>query len=402
MEQTRLSGHKEALISVVMANYQAGDKIVTALQSVLRQSHANLEVIVSDDASQDHSIGLVRTMMASDPRIRLLTSETNQGPARCRNRALDAANGDWIAIVDSDDLIHPERLERLLGAAAQLGADIVADDMILFHEDGAPPRLMLGQGNDNSFVVSPEQWVLAGIDGSPALGYLKPLIRRSTLAATRYDENLRIGEDYDFVLRLLMGGASMAVVPEPYYLYRRHSGSISHRLSVRDMRAMVDRQVALVSSSGRLAPPLLRAFNRRLAILRQGLAYEELVASIKARNVGGSVIRLLRHPSNFGRLAGSFLEGYRRRDGARQRTYRKHVGPLVLGAEGRLGVDRAVPNYMPPHLVDWRQPRPRECWRALAAFAGANCIPLDAAGRFASGFVPDAIVEEGQLVREAS
>ena len=133
--------HNGPLVSVVMANFQAGDKIVPALQSVLGQTMADLEVIVSDDASQDHSMALVRALAKDDARVRLIESQTNGGPACCRNRALDAARGSWIAVVDSDDIIHPERLERLLDVARRDDLDIVADDLLMFHEDGSPPRL---------------------------------------------------------------------------------------------------------------------------------------------------------------------------------------------------------------------------------------------------------------------
>ena len=154
-------------VSVIMANYQAGDKIVPALESVLAQTMPDLEVIVSDDASQDDSIALVRARMAADPRIRLIENPANRGPAHCRNQALAVALGEWVAIVDSDDIIHPERFERLLAAAAHHHADIVADDLLLFHEDGSPPRLMLGEEARGSFAVSAQDWVLAGLDGSP-------------------------------------------------------------------------------------------------------------------------------------------------------------------------------------------------------------------------------------------
>src|SRR3546814_392754 len=147
----------------------------------LAQTMAEFELIVSDDGSRDASIAHIYRLMAEDSRVRLLTAEANGGPARCRNRALDMARGQWIAIVDSDDIIHPERFERLLAAAAQHQADIVADDLLLFFEDGTEPRLMLGEETDHCFMVSSEQWVRTGVDGSPALGYLKPMIRSSRL-----------------------------------------------------------------------------------------------------------------------------------------------------------------------------------------------------------------------------
>ena len=385
-----------------MASFQAGGRIVPALQSVLAQTMADLEVIVSDDASRDNSVALVQAMMANDPRIRLTRSETNRGPAYCRNRALDMARGDWVAIVDSDDIIHPERFERLLSVTARHGANIVADDMLLFHEDGSPPALLLGSDVHASFLVSPTQWVLAGLDGSPALGYLKPMIRAERLRDVRYDEALRIGEDYDFVLRLLLDDARMVVVPEPLYLYRRHSASVSHRLSVDDMKAMVERQLAFVAAHRPLPAEVATALATRLAVLRRGLSYEELVANIKARRVGQAIAQLARHPRLTGRLLASFMEGRRHRGRNRQARAPSAEQPLVLAGQGGPGANKVVPDYVPSHLVDWSAPRPRGTWRELASYAGTRCVALDQAGRYAAGFIPDVMLADAGAAREAS
>lgn len=389
------------LISVIMANFQAGGRIVPAIRSVLGQTMGDIEIIVSDDASRDNSLALVRAMMADDPRIRISPAEANRGPAHCRNRALDMARGDWVAIVDSDDIIHPERFERLLAVAARHDADIVADDLLLFHEDGSPPRLMLGAEAQASFMVSPMQWVLAGLDGSPALGYLKPMIRAERLRAVRYDEALRIGEDYDFVLRLLLDNARMVVAPEPLYLYRRHSASISHRMSVDDMKAMVDRQLAFVGDHQPLPTELAAALATRLAALQQGLSYEELVSSIKERKLGHALGLLGRNPGHFGRLWNSFMEGrqHRERD---HKAPPNHSEPLVLGGQGSSGASRIVPDYVPTALVDWSAPRPRGVWRELASHAGTRCVALDQAGRYAAGFIPEVLLADASAVREAS
>ncbi|WP_083983039.1 glycosyltransferase family 2 protein [Devosia soli] len=387
------------LISVVMANFEAGEKIVHALRSVLRQTVGDLEVIVSDDCSRDGSLEHVRRLMAEDERIRLITAERNGGPAQCRNRALELARGHWIAIVDSDDIIHPERFERLLAAAAEHGSDIVADDLLLFFEDGTAPRLMLGEDVSHTFLVSTERWVLAGVDGTPALGYLKPLIRADRLQALRYDQELRIGEDYDLLLRLLLEGASMLVVPEPYYLYRRHSGSISHRLSVPDMEAMLERQVDLVERYGPFNSRLTAAFELRLGALRQGLGYEYLVRNIKTRNVSAALALLLRHPGYFEKLWASFAEGRQKRS-APPTTPASPV--LELGANG---TEHPVPAYVPTTSTDWTAPRQRKVWRDLAARRGAGavrCVPLDAAGRYAAGFIPEAEIASEPLVFEAA
>jgi len=70
----------------------------------------NIEIIASDDASNDCSVEITTRLMAEDDRIRLLRSDCHPGPATARDGALGLAKGEWIAIVDSDDFMHPTRL----------------------------------------------------------------------------------------------------------------------------------------------------------------------------------------------------------------------------------------------------------------------------------------------------
>ncbi|UXN72616.1 glycosyltransferase [Devosia sp. A8/3-2] len=370
-------------VSVIMANYRGGATLARALDSVLAQTMGNLEIIVADDASPDDSVSVVTSIMARDERVRLVASPQNGGPARTRNLALAQARGQWIAIVDSDDIVHPERLERLLAAAAQFKADIVADDLLHFHEDGSPPTLLLAN-HDTPFPVSAETRVTAGMDGKlPALGYLKPLIRAEALGLLRYDETLRIGEDYDLLLRALLAGASMWIVPEPWYLYRRHSGSISHRLSANDVDAMLANQAQLLAG---IKPDagLTQAFAHRRDALQGALDFGRLVEAIKARSLGTALNLLVRRPALLQRLWTSFTEG-------RQRRAAK---PQAAVLSGLLNPDKhaSLPAYVPSRDVDWTRFRRDPAWLAFATH-GVNAhqiIAKDTAARYAAGFIPAA------------
>ncbi|WP_375450186.1 glycosyltransferase family 2 protein [uncultured Devosia sp.] len=378
------------LISVVMASYRAGPRLVRALDSVQGQSVDDLEIIVSDDASGDDSAALVRRAMASDTRIRLIEAECNGGPARARNRALDMARGQWIAIVDADDIIHPERFERLLAAAAHFDADAVADDLLHFHEDGAPVGFLLGERQRQPFGVAPSDWVLAGISPDTApLGYLKPMIKAASLGALRYDESLRIAEDYDLVLRLLLAGARLQVIPQPWYLYRRHGASISHRLSGRDLGSMIDNQQRLMAREGPFPAPLQAALELRLARLRRSRDYEGLVEAIKRRRIGPVLKLLAGRPWFAARLWASL------RDRQRNRSAVSHADQGDVPAVLRLGegLDPAhhVPPYIDPQATDWADLPPRAIWAALANLGGGAMVSVqcdDAAGRYAAGFMP--------------
>jgi len=97
-------------VSVLICTYNAENCISTTLQSVLDQQYWDLEILILDNASQDKTLDVINTY--KDSRIHLYPSETNLGPYRGLNFLLDKAQGQYIAILDHDDLWHPEKLTK--------------------------------------------------------------------------------------------------------------------------------------------------------------------------------------------------------------------------------------------------------------------------------------------------
>ncbi|HWA00946.1 MAG TPA: glycosyltransferase [Caulobacterales bacterium] len=290
------------VVSVIMANYNGAAHIAHAVRSVLRQTLSSLELIVSDDGSSDDSLARAREAAAGDERVVIVRGPARSGPAAARNRALDVARGEWIAIVDSDDLIHPQRFERLIAAAEADGADIAADDMLVFYDGHAarPHPHLRGPLAKRAHWISPTRYALANrlFANQPALGYLKPIFRLigKDGAAARYDERLRVAEDFDLVMRLMIGGARLRIYPELLYFYRKHASSISHRLDATDIQAMLSAHDRL-SEGHALAPDLTNALSRRRATLANAQAFDRSVKALKARNIGDAVGALARRPS---------------------------------------------------------------------------------------------------------
>jgi succinoglycan biosynthesis protein ExoO len=147
--------YRRPVVSVIMANFNGGAHLADAIRSAQNQTLRDIEIIVSDDASSDDSVAIVTQLQAADQRIVLLQSDRNEGPAAARNRALGAAKGEWVAILDSDDLIHPKRLATLVELAERDKADIIADDLVEFYADNSrPSRALLGgqAGTDPAWV----------------------------------------------------------------------------------------------------------------------------------------------------------------------------------------------------------------------------------------------------------
>jgi glycosyltransferase involved in cell wall biosynthesis len=283
------NGSSDVEVSVIVANYNGEKFLADAIHSACNQSLRNIEVVVSDDASTDSSVQIIKALAAEDGRIRLIESSANGGPAVARNRALDIARGRWISVLDSDDLMHPDRLSWLIEEGTKSNADIVADDLLFFDTDYRSPSqtLLAGRWSKAACWIAPEDYLATNnfYGKGPALGYLKPVFRTSMIEKQnlRYDEQLTISEDYNFVFQLLMAGAAFRTLPKAGYFYRRHSGSISHRLSSKALENILEAERGWAERwpQGSLQP-LFRARERSI---RRAIAFEALVQAIKSRQL---------------------------------------------------------------------------------------------------------------------
>ncbi|MGA0606731.1 glycosyltransferase family 2 protein [Phenylobacterium sp. VNQ135] len=278
------------LVSVITANYNGAKYLAPAIRSVLRQTLADLELIIADDCSTDDSLAVIEAEVAGDPRVRVLKARRNGGPGAARNRALKAARGRYIAVFDSDDLMAPERLEKLVARARVDHADIVVDNLLLFQDDGAAPwRAFLCQKAWNHpRWITLADYIEAGrmYSRQPGLGYLKPLFSAEILKGETYREDLRIGEDYDLVLRLLAHGARMRFLPDALYRYRKHGASISHVMRREHIEQMLAADAALEIEKRAQCEAVRRAQERRRRSLETALVYDRVICALKARQVG--------------------------------------------------------------------------------------------------------------------
>lgn len=126
-------------VSVIMAAHNSGGFIAQAIASVQAQTRGDWELIVIDDASDDGTPDTVAALADVDPRIRLIALEHNFGaPAGPRNVGIRAARGRWVAILDDDDVWHPQKLDLQLNALAMTGAGFASAGLIDF-DDGTSP-----------------------------------------------------------------------------------------------------------------------------------------------------------------------------------------------------------------------------------------------------------------------
>lgn len=126
----------EPLVSVVVPAYNAEPYIEATLRSVLAQSFRQFEIIVVDDCSSDATAQVVQRLAAEDARIRFIGLTQNRGaPAGPRNVGIRAARGGWIALLDNDDIWHPEKLRCQMEALAATGARFCSTQMLDFVDE---------------------------------------------------------------------------------------------------------------------------------------------------------------------------------------------------------------------------------------------------------------------------
>jgi glycosyltransferase involved in cell wall biosynthesis len=134
-------------VSVIVPCYNAGKYVQQSVESILRQSWEDLELIIVDDASRDNSVEVIKELAGRDARIKLLVHDRNCGVSRSRNDGLRAAQGDFIAFCDADDVWKPEKLKSQIEFLANNPAyDVAYCDAQIIDATGAlTGRLFSGQ-----------------------------------------------------------------------------------------------------------------------------------------------------------------------------------------------------------------------------------------------------------------
>lgn len=188
------------MISVVIPLYNKEKNIESTLDSLLKQSYSDFEVVVVDDGSTDRSVDVVRSFMATHRQIRLI-SQPNSGVSATRNRGIKEAQGDYVALIDGDDIWDKDCLFELVRLtidfpdAAMCGvnyADIIEGNIVPYNQ-GVTAGFR-GYVNDYFGTTHGDLFCASSVI----------LQRDAAIAAGLFDERIRYAEDLDFWYRLIL------------------------------------------------------------------------------------------------------------------------------------------------------------------------------------------------------
>jgi len=259
-------------VSILIPVYKGARFIERTLQSALAQTHTNIEIILVNDGSPDNCEDLIRPYLV-DPRVRYL-KQTNSGVAAARNVAINQATGDYLALLDQDDLWRPEKLVSQLDLFAtnpKLGLvhchaiPIDASDGPMPANPGRP-RATLPQAFAEIFLGNPIQ-ACAGMFSRAALD-----------AVGGFDPApaLRFADEYDLWLRIA-SRFEVGYVPETLAYYRLHGENNSA-----DLAPMVRATLAVLAKTRREQPAAVAAISRRQRNARYARLYLDLADSGQA------------------------------------------------------------------------------------------------------------------------
>jgi glycosyltransferase involved in cell wall biosynthesis len=208
------------VVSVLLPVYNAGRYLRTTLDSVLAQTFTDFEVIAIDDGSTDDSPAILSAYR--DPRIRVVKHPHNRGLIATLNEGIELARGRYIARMDSDDVMHPDRLAKQVKALEEdTGSAVLATFVRTVNADGD----VVGEW-DVDRATANEASIRAMLPRTNCIAHPSVMVRRSALGDLRYDPRQPGHEDWDLWLRMLARGLRIAKLAEPLLDYRIHTESI--------------------------------------------------------------------------------------------------------------------------------------------------------------------------------
>ncbi len=223
-----LAGEGESsLVSVVTPVYNRADLLPQTIDSVLGQTHRQVEHLIVDDGSEEDIgavVEAVRARLGNDDRLHYLR-QPHAGGQRARNRGMLNARGEFLQFLDSDDLLHPDKIAHQVAALhSRPDADFAVGQRLHFR-DGQP------QPDPSPFLPLKEPVTLAQVQGKARIQTAAPLFRRRALRRIGpWNETLCCGQEGEYFARALILGLRAVLTPTAVCYVRVHEKNMSHTL----------------------------------------------------------------------------------------------------------------------------------------------------------------------------
>ena len=231
----------EPTVSIIIPVYNAEKTLKRCVDSIIRQTYSDWELLLVDDGSRDTSSKMCDEYALKDTRIKSF-HQRNQGVSAARNLGLDQARGKWILFVDSDDYL----LDNTLHLGPQYSEDLIVFLFKILDSQGhlnewrsVPPVVCSNRNMMVDYLLSNIHY---GIFRTPWTKFFK----KDLIGKLRFDERIKIGEDLLFVNQYLKNCTSLRVCPDFLYTWSNETGvddKIKYKLDI-DTAAFILRQIS--------------------------------------------------------------------------------------------------------------------------------------------------------------
>lgn len=204
-------------VSIIMPAYNSEKFIKSAINSVIKQTYENWELLIIDDGSGDKTLNIIEKFSNNESRIKSIPNKSNNGVSDSRNKGIKLAKGEWIAFLDSDDIWHPKKLKMQLETARLKSADFIYTGVTYINEKD--------EFYNGTFSV-PEKVNYSKLLKQNFISCSSVLIKKEKFNQIKM-ENDDIHEDYAVWLRLLKTGGFAYAVNKPLLIYRISKSSKS-------------------------------------------------------------------------------------------------------------------------------------------------------------------------------
>lgn len=208
-------------VSIIIPCYNVGRYIGATIGSLRKQAVGNVEFIFVNDGSTDDTLEIVKDFCNGKPYCRII-NQTNQGVSAARNAALDICRGDYVYLLDGDDILTDDAVECMMESIST-APDVVLSPAIIMNDKGkSRPGLPVHAG---CYTPSELYEACRVFPTMPQLLYKREIIERHRL---RFCRELSVGEVYEFTIRFLKYAATVKVVDDCFFFYVMRQSSATH------------------------------------------------------------------------------------------------------------------------------------------------------------------------------
>mgnify|MGYP001040700216 CR=1 FL=1 len=220
-------------VTVIIPVYKVERYLDACVESVVRQSYADLEILLVDDGSPDRCPALCDAWAEKDPRIKVIHRE-NGGLSAARNSGIDAAKGEFLLFVDSDDLLEPDAVRRAVDAQRQQDADLVIFNLTYVDEANRPLPQPDFSGFTDEILDEDGVWQRCFSLAETRIYYVvawNKLYRRQMVDGVRFPTSKKIDDEF-FTYRVLGNANTLIHSTKVCYAYRQQSESVMHSMPI--------------------------------------------------------------------------------------------------------------------------------------------------------------------------